>query len=125
MSKLVIAQNDQLGHLQKKEFTMKKNIPYPVIDMLKTGKNIQKIREEHGLSVNDVRRYINLDNPQAIYQWQRGIALPSVDHLLALSVLFEVKMEDILVFSTHSHPNVPTQVSSRNIIPFLSLMMCA
>ena len=104
---------------------MKKNIPYPVIDMLKTGKNIQKIREECGLSVNDVRRYINLDNPQAIYQWQRGIALPSVDHLLALSVLFEVKMEDILVFSTHSHPNVPTQASSRNISPFLSLMMCA
>ena len=74
---------------------MKKNIPYPVIDMKKTGKNIQKLREEHGLTVNDVRRYINLDNPQAIYQWQKGLSLPSVDHLLALSMLFEVKMEDI------------------------------
>ena len=78
---------------------MKRNIPYPVIDMKKAGKNIQKLREERGLTVNDVRRYINLDSPQAIYQWQRGIALPSVDHLLALSMLFEVRMENILVGS--------------------------
>ena len=48
---------------------MKKNIPYPVIDMKLTGKNIQKLREERGLTVNDVRRYINLDSSQAIYQW--------------------------------------------------------
>lgn len=104
---------------------MKKNIPYPVIDMKLTGKNIQKLREERRLTVNDVRRYINLDSPQAIYQWQRGIALPSVDHLLALSILFKVKMEDILVFNTHSHPNAPAQVSRRNVVPFFSLMMCA
>lgn len=104
---------------------MKKYIPYPVIDTKKTGKNIQNLREERGLTVNDVRRYINLDSPQAIYQWQRGISLPSVDHLLALSMLFEVRMEDILVFSTISYPDVPAQVSSRNCIPFFSLMMCA
>lgn len=104
---------------------MKKYIPYPVIDMKKTGKNIQKLREDRGLTVNDVRQYINLDSPQAIYQWQRGIALPSVDHLLALSLLFEVKMEDILVFSTISYPDVPAQVSNRKFIPFFSLMMCA
>ena len=104
---------------------MKENIPCPVIDMKRTGKNIQNLREKRGLTVNDVRRYINLDNPQAIYQWQKGISLPSVDHLLALSVLFDVKMEDILVFYTISHPDVPAQVSSHKFIPFFSLMMCA
>lgn len=104
---------------------MKKNIPYPVIDMKKTGKNIQKLREERELTVNDVRRYINLDSPQAIYQWQRGLVLPSVDHLLALSILFEVKMEDILVFSMICNPVVPARINRRNVIPFISLMMCA
>ena len=104
---------------------MKKNIPYPVIDMKKTGKNIQRLREEHGLTVNDVMRYLNLNHPQAIYHWQSGTTLPTVDHLLALSVLFEVKMEDILVFSTISHPIVSSQVSRRNVVPFLSIMMCA
>ena len=104
---------------------MKKNIPYLVIDIKKTGKNIQKLREERGLTVDDVRRYMNLDHPQAIYHWQSGTTLPTVDHLLALSVLFEVKMEDILIFSTISHPNVSSQASRRNVIPFLSLMMCA
>jgi len=104
---------------------MKKNIPYPVIDMKQTGKNIQKLREERGLTVNDVKRYLNLDHPRAIYHWQSGTSLPTVDHLLALSMLFDVKMEAILVFSTHSHPDAPAQVSRRNVIPFLSLMMCA
>ena len=102
-----------------------KTIPYPVIDMKKTGANIQMLREERRLTVNDVRRYINLDNPQAIYQWQRGNALPSVDHLLALSVLFEVKMEDIPVFYTISDSNVPAQVNNRKFISFFLLMMCA
>ena len=104
---------------------MKKNIPYPVIDMKKTGKNIQNLREERGLTVNDVRRYLNLDNPQAIYQWQKGISLPTVDHLLALSVLFEVRMEDILVFNTNFHPDIPAQATKRTVVPFFSLMMCA
>jgi len=76
---------------------MKKNIPYPVIDLKKTGKNIRTLREERNLTVNDVMRYLNLDYPQAVYRWQEGKALPTVDHLLALSMLLEVRMEDILV----------------------------
>lgn len=102
-----------------------KTIPYPVIDMKKTGQNIRKLREDRKLSVNDLRRYFNFDNPQAIYQWQSGASLPSVDHLLALSFLLNVKMEDILIFSTHSHPNAPAQLRRQNVISLFSLMMCA
>jgi len=104
---------------------MKKNIPYPVIDLKKTGKNIRTLREERNLTVNDVMRYLNLDYPQAVYRWQEGKALPTVDHLLALSMLLEVRMEDILVFSTMPHPNVPAQICRRNVTSFFSLMMCA
>ena len=104
---------------------MKKNIPYPVIDMKRTGENIQKLREECGLTVNDIRRYISLESPRAIYQWQKGTVLPSVDHLLALSILFGVKMEDILVFTTTTHPDVTARVSRRDFIPLFPIMMCA
>lgn len=76
---------------------MKVYIPFPVIDMVATGKNIQKLRESRNLSVLDVQIYLGLAAPQAIYQWQQGRCLPSVDHLYALSALFEVTMNEIIV----------------------------
>ena len=36
--------------------------------------------------------------PQAIYKWQRGDTLPTVDNLAVLAALFGVKIDDILVF---------------------------
>lgn len=71
--------------------------PYPIIDMRKTGENIQRLREKCGLAVSDVQKYLGLANPQAIYHWQRGTSLPTVDHLCALSHLFDVPMNEILV----------------------------
>ena len=71
--------------------------PYPVIDMKKTGDNIKKIREDRNISVAEVQRFLGIASPQAIYQWQKGISLPTVDHLCALSHLFDVSMNDILV----------------------------
>ena len=76
---------------------MKRQIPYPVIDVRRTGENIRCLREHKGLTVNDVREFFGFSDPQAIYQWQRGISLPSVDHLCALSKLLEVSMDEILV----------------------------
>ena len=78
---------------------MTKNIPYPVIDMKRTGENIKRLREEQNISVTEVQRFLGLMNPQAIYHWQRGISLPSVDHLCALSHLFGTSMNDIIVLA--------------------------
>ena len=79
---------------------MKRQVPYPVIDVAKTGQNIRLLREQAGLSINDVREFMGFNDPQAIYQWQRGVCLPSVDHLCALSKLLDVSMDDILVLSS-------------------------
>lgn len=68
--------------------------PYPVIDMCKTGQNIKRLREERSISVSHLQEYLGLASQQAIYNWQRGT---SVDHLCALSRLFNVPMEDILI----------------------------
>ena len=76
---------------------MSKNIPYPVIDMYKTGENIKHLREERNISVSALQEYLGLASSQAIYNWQRGTCLPTVDHLCALSRLFNVPMEDILI----------------------------
>lgn len=70
---------------------------FPVIDLIATGKNILSLRQEKGLSVKDLQEYFGFEEPQAIYRWQYGKTLPSVDNLYALSALLDVPMERILV----------------------------
>lgn len=71
--------------------------PFPVIDMIETGKNIVRLREERGMTVRDLQAYFGFEEPQAIYKWQRGKSLPTVDNLYALGALLGVPMEEILV----------------------------
>ena len=71
--------------------------PFPVIDMVETGRNIVRLREERGMTVRDLQAYFGFEEPQAIYKWQRGKSLPTVDNLYALGALLDVPMEDILV----------------------------
>lgn len=70
---------------------------FPSIDPIATGLNIQKLRNEKGLSVRDVQAWFHFDAPRAIYKWQRGQSLPSIDNLYALSILLEVPMDSIIV----------------------------
>lgn len=69
----------------------------PVINMAETGKNIERLRKEAGLSVKNLQDLFGFRTPQAIYKWQRGTALPSIDNLVVLSALLNVKIDDILV----------------------------
>ena len=71
--------------------------PFPVIDTVETGKNIMRLREERGMTVRDLQAYFGFEEPRAIYKWQKGESLPTVDNLYALGALFEVPMDQILV----------------------------
>ena len=57
----------------------------PVIDMTATGINITRMRVNAGLTVKDVQDVFGFSTPQAIYKWQRGTALPTVDNLVVLA----------------------------------------
>lgn len=76
---------------------MAKIIDFPVIDLKATGVKIQQLREECGFSVRDLQRFFGFEDPAAIYHWQNGKNLPSVDNLCALSKIFGVSMDDIIV----------------------------
>lgn len=67
------------------------------INMLKTGQRIKELREKNGFTVKDLQRVFGFTRPQAIYRWQQGSTLPSVDNLVLLSALFQVTIEEILV----------------------------
>lgn len=69
----------------------------PTIDLPMTGANIVRLRKAAGLSVRDLQQTFGFNSPQAIYKWQRGDALPTVDNLLVLAVLFRVRIDDILI----------------------------
>ena len=71
--------------------------PFPVIDPVATGANIIRLREERGLTVRDLQEFFGFEEPQAIYKWQRGKSLPSVDNLYALGALLDVSLDEILV----------------------------
>ena len=74
-----------------------KYVEFPVIDPIATGKNILSLRKEKGLTVRDLQKFFGFEEPQAIYRWQYGKTLPSVDNLYALSSILEVPIERILV----------------------------
>ena len=78
-------------------------VGFPVIDPVATGANITRLRQERGLTVRDLQRFFGFEEPQAIYKWQKGQSLPSVDNLYALSELFQVSMNEILVSSSHMY----------------------
>ena len=70
----------------------------PVIDMTATGLNITRLRVNAGITVRDLQDIFGFNTPQAIYKWQRGTALPTVDNLVVLAAIFGVKIDDILIF---------------------------
>lgn len=69
----------------------------PTVDLIKTGENIAKLWKAAGLSVKDLQEVFGFGTPQAIYKWQQGAALPTVDNLVVLSVIFGKTIDEILV----------------------------
>lgn len=72
-------------------------VTIPAIDMVATGDNIARLREEAGLTVKDLQNIFGFATPQAIYKWQHGTAMPTIDNLVVLAALFEVHIDEIIV----------------------------
>ena len=79
----------------------------PVIDLTATGINITRLRVNAGLTVKDLQDVFGFSTPQAIYKWQRGTALPTVDNLVVLAAVFGVRIEDILIFQNDGTIRIP------------------
>ena len=70
---------------------------YPTIDMVATGNNITILRKRAGLTVKDLQMIFGFASPQAIYKWQSGACMPTVDNLIVLAAVFNVTIDDIVV----------------------------
>lgn len=69
---------------------------YPLINFIETGKKIQELRLAQNLKVHDIAQFMGFESDQAVYKWQRGESMPSVDNLYALSQLFGVSIDEII-----------------------------
>ena len=69
---------------------------YPILSASRTGARIKELRKQRHLTVAEVARFMGFESEQAVYKWQRGDSLPTVDNLYALSILFETSVDDIL-----------------------------
>ena len=70
---------------------------YPVIDPVGTGLNIKMLIKASGNTIANVGRMLGIADMSTMYKWLRGDALPGIDNMLALSILLDVSINDILV----------------------------
>ena len=78
----------------------------PAIDMVATGRNIAKMRQNAGLTVKDLQIFFGFATPQAIYKWQHGTTMPTIDNLVALAMIFGVTMDEIIVVDTDTRAQI-------------------
>lgn len=69
----------------------------PHINLRKTGENIARLRKKASLSVKDLQKIFGFGTPQAIYKWEQGAAVPAIDNLVFLSVIFGTSIDEILI----------------------------
>ena len=69
----------------------------PSIDLAATGIRITQLRQQSGLSVRDLQDIFGFNTPQAIYRWQRGVTLPTLDNLVVLATVFGTTLDAIVV----------------------------
>ena len=88
-----------------------------MIDMKRTGQNIRRLMIIKGLNVKDLQRHLGLATPQSIYHWFDGRSLPTVDNLYALSDLFCVTVDSLIIGNREMSVPVYSNMVQR-ILPF-------
>lgn len=68
-----------------------------VINIEETGKNIKNIFKERNYKIKDIQDIFGFNTPQAIYKWFRGEAVPSIDNLIIISSICNIKIDDIII----------------------------
>lgn len=66
------------------------------INMEKTGKKIKEIRKRSGMTIRQVQEACGI-SAAAMCKWQNGQAMPTLDNLIILADLWDVKMDDLIV----------------------------
>lgn len=69
----------------------------PTINMVETGRKIEEMRKKTGMTVKELQEVFGFTTPQAIYKWQHGAAMPTIDNLVILAAVFGCRIDDLIV----------------------------
>lgn len=67
----------------------------PVIDMAATGRNIRNLRVAAGMTIRDVQDACGV-SAAAVTKWQNGQTVPTIDNMIILASIWDVKIDDII-----------------------------
>lgn len=86
--------------LKKKEKRMCTIFNKPIIDVEATASKIKSHRIKAGFTVKQIQSIFNFNSPQAIYSWENGSYLPTIDNLIVLSSIYGITVDEIIVTRT-------------------------
>ena len=66
------------------------------LDNIGTGLRIKQIMKEKNVGIRDVSRVLNISF-QAVYRWQKGEVLPTLNNLFMLAQILGTNVDDLLV----------------------------
>lgn len=67
------------------------------IDREKTGERLRELMAERQVTPQDLKGYLQLNCVQTVYRWLDGINIPTLDNFFALSRMFDVSMDEMLI----------------------------
>ena len=71
-------------------------IERPFVDMKATGIKLHNLRLQKKMSIKQLQHIMGFEYPEAIYKWESGRTIPTVDNLIFLSEIYNVKIDDII-----------------------------
>lgn len=72
-------------------------ISKPIINLAATAARIKSYRLRCGYSVREIQAIFSFNSAEAIYSWEKGKYLPTIDNLIVLAAVYGVTVDDIIV----------------------------
>ncbi len=69
----------------------------PVINVAATAAKIKECRIRAGYSVREIQAIFNFSSPEAIYAWEKGKYIPSIDNMIVIAEVYGVTVDDFIV----------------------------
>ena len=69
----------------------------PIIDVAATAANIKACRIRAGYTVREIQNIFNFSSPEAIYAWEKGKYLPTIDNMVVIASVYGVTIDKIVI----------------------------
>lgn len=76
-----------------------------------------------GMTVKDVQEFLELSTPQSIYHWFDGRNLPTLDNMYALSELFQIPVDALIIGNREFEYGQPEGAACQRVIIYYEKIM--